>query len=558
MRDLATTVQRAASLSRAGQDALAITEINEALRRQSVERPTRAFLEYVHSMAAASSDSNGDVWPIVEIGDDVGDADIAVASCNLLRWAEARWVTVERLEALRSECARDWVIKAPQLAVALTAQARNLVHRGLLESAAIACRESVALWRDENLQCASEGRRADALRLLGAIECSRGAHKAASAASAEACRLFRALCTQRRERHIASWASAWHNLAGARLSEGDAGGAVDAIRVSVRLRQELVQSWPSLFRQDLAESLAEASRILIEADLNEEAFALSAEAIALALELVDAAESDHRFLLIRALKNRSRCALAVYDWSAGLAAVDTEIAVLRDVGCDREARSLLMLIEALHNRATFLTMLEEPGKALASLKDSIKLHASLPNETDGADELLGASLHFAGDLAARAGDLEVSAAWFTQAVDLRVARRAHVGHISDGDITQSCIELANVSARLGRTSAVAEATQCAVTALTAMSKDDSSALNLTRLARGLLQLGNARRKLGDLESAISAYRSAAGLKRRLQEARGNVALALTAARKLVACLKRAGRNEESEAWRQRFGIADRR
>jgi tetratricopeptide (TPR) repeat protein len=556
MRDLATTVQRAASLSRAGQDALAIAEIDEALERQSVERPTRAFLKYVRSMAATGSDSKGEVWPIAQIGDDVGDADIKVASWTLLRWAEARWVTLERVETLRSECARDWAIKAPQLAVALTAQARNLVRRGLLENAAIACRESVALWRDEDLQCASEGRKADALRLLGAIECSRGAHKAASAASAEACRLFRALCAQRRERHIASWASASHNLAGARLSEGDVGGAVAAIRVSVRLRRELVRSWPSLFRQDLAESLAEACRIFCEADLCEEAFALSAEAIAVALEPVDAAETDNKVLLIRALKSRSHCALAVYDWGAGLAAVDGEISLLRDVGCDREARSLLMLIEALHNRATFLTMLGEDGEALASLKDSIQLHARLAKETDAAVELLGASLHFAGDLAARAGDLEDSAAWFTQAAALRVTRRTQVGHIADGDITQSCIELANVSARLGRMDAVAEATQCSDGA------DSDGERRVQRFESdetgwGLLQLGNARRKLGDLESAISAYRSAAGLKRRLQEARGNVALAVTAARKLVACLKRAGRNEESEAWRQRFGINDR-
>jgi tetratricopeptide (TPR) repeat protein len=339
------------------------------------------------------------------------------------------------------------------------------------------------------------------------------------------------------------------------LNEGDIGGAVAAIRAAVAMREELTQAWPSVFRRDLVESLTEGSRILNDADLSEEAFAMSLQAIALAREFEDVGREDQTIVHARALQAHSRSALAAKHWRAGLDAVDAEIALCKEMG--KRTQSLLMLARALHNRATFLTMLERDREAMESLNDSIQLHATLLEKPDGAAQLLSGSMHLAGSLAARGGNLEGSASWFKQAVELRVAQRASQERLADSNITQSSIEWANASARLGRTQDVAVATQHAVTALSALAKDDASAFNLTRLAHGFLQLGNVKRRLGDLDAAIVAYRSAAALKLRLEDARGNGALAVTAARKLIACLKRAGRTEESEAWRQRFSITDR-
>ena len=231
MGDLATLVQRAVMHSRDGHDALAIAAIREALRGESLDKPTRAFLDYVRAIATVDRENGVDCWPTPEIGDDLIDPEVARGSSALRRWAEARWVTPERIERLRAASKQDWSIKAPQLAVAFTAQARNLVRQGMLAEAATTCREAVALLRGDDLRGAYEGRRGDALRLLGAIECSSEAFKAASAASAEACRIFRALSPGGRERHLEPWASASHNLAGARLNEGDIGGAVAAMSV---------------------------------------------------------------------------------------------------------------------------------------------------------------------------------------------------------------------------------------------------------------------------------------------------------------------------------------
>lgn len=556
MQDLAILVERAATYARDGRDASAIAVLDEALRSSSLRGPARSFLRYVRALAAADSAGEDECWPLPTIGDNVGDTDIALGVNQLRRWAESRWVTSARVKRLRAACATDWVTGAPQLAVALTAYARKLAHSGALTDAADACRESAALLRDDDLVTAHEGRRADALRLLGALECSNDAFKAASAASAEACRIFRALSLAEGKRHLEAWASASHNLAGARLNEGDIGGAVAAIRAAMAMREELAQAWPMLFRRELAETLAEASRIFSEADLGEEAFVASGRAVALAHELLRAGGDNDPRVLVRALQRHSHSALVAKNWIAGLEAVDAEAALHRELFSDQDVQSVLSLARALHNRATFLTMMERDREAMASLNDSIQLHERLSENVEGAAELLGGSMHLAGSLAARAGDLESSERRFKEALELRVTHRASTERFANANIAQSSIEWANASARLGRTAEVAAATQCALTALGALAKEEPSAFNLTRLAHAFLQLGNAKRRLGDLEAAILAYRSAAALKRRLEEARGNVALAITAARKLIACLKRAGRTDESEAWRQRFSIID--
>lgn len=557
-RDISTLVERAATHARDGQGALAIAAIDEALGDRLLGGSTRLFLEYLRSLATADGSSGADLWPSPEIGDDVVDPDVELGLNHLRRWAEACWVTAERVDRLRAACAKEWSIKAPQLAVALAAQAGNLARRGSFGEAAAACRESVALWRDDDFLGGFGSRRGEALRLLGAIECSIESFKAASAASAEACRIFRALARGGRERYLEPWASASHNLAGARLNEGDVGGAVAAIRAAATMRQELAQAWPSLFRKDLVESLVEASRILNEADLGEEAFATSQRAITLTRGWINVGRADHSGMLARALQNHARSALSIKDWRAGLDAVDAEIALIRELFGDRDTQWLLVQARALHNRATFLTLMERDREAIASLNDSIQMHEGLREKPEGAAELLGGSLHLAGSLAARAGDLESSERWFRRAVELRVAQRARSERLAEGNIAQSSIEWANASERLGRTENVAVATQSAVVALSALAKEEASAFNLTRLAHGFLQLGNVRRRLGDLDAAIAAYRSAAALKRGLEEARADGALSITAARKLVVCLKRAGRTEESEAWRQRFGITDKR
>lgn len=551
MQDLAILVERAACLARDGRDAAAIAVLDEVLSSSLMDGVARSFLHYVHSLATAGSGTEDHRWPLPTIGDDVS-APVALGVNQLRRWGESRWVTRARVERLRAVCAKDWASGAPQLAVALTAQARKLAHGDAFKEAADACRESAALLRDDDLVAGYEGRRAEALRLLGALECSNDAFKAASAASAEACRIFRALSAQGRERHLDAWASASHNLAGARLNEGDIGGAVAAIRAAMTMREELAQAWPLLFRRELAETLAEASRIFSEAELGEEAFAASEQGVALVRDLLRGDGDHDPRMLARALQNHARSALVARNWLAGLEAVDAELALERESG----AQSVLALARVLHNRATFLTMMERDREATASLKDSIQLLEGLREKTGAAAELLGGSMHLAGSLAARAGDLEGSEKWFKQTVELRVTQRTLNERVAEANIAQSAIEWANASARLGRTADVAAATKCAVTALVALAKQDPSAFNLTRLAHGFLQLGNAERRLGDLEAAIVAYRSAAALKRRLEDARGNTALAITAARKLIACLKRAGRTEESEAWRQRLGITD--
>lgn len=557
MKELATHVHGAVSLARLGRDDAAIAALNEVLTSRSLvlDAPSRSYLEYVNAMAMAGADRDVFLSPMPTIGDDIDDKEIAVTVSSLLRWAESRWVSDGCLDRLRTECSRRGSPKAAQLAIALTARARNLARGGLMEAAAIACREGVALWRDQDLPWRADWRQAETLRLLGAIESLRGDHTAASAASAEACRLFRTLCEQRRERHLASWSSALHNLAGARLGEADVGGAVATTRISLALRRELAKIWPRLFQQDLTESLVETSRILNDAGLSEDGFALSAEAMMLAADLVDADPAGHAGLLMAALKMRARNALSLGYWSAGLEAADAELALHRSASTYR-AQTGRLLAEALHNRATFLTMLDRDDEALASVEESLQFGGTPPQATNDVAGLRGSSLHLAGKLAVRVGDLEAARNWFTQAVDWWSALHPQTDPGVANNIAQSCIELANLYARLGNLEDAANATQTAVTALNSLAEREANTSNLTRLARGLLQLGNLRRKTGDLEAAIVAYRAAASLKRKLKDAGSNEILAVTAARKLIVCLRRAGRVEESEAWRQRLGLTE--
>ncbi|MEQ1488916.1 MAG: hypothetical protein ABL932_00040 [Terricaulis sp.] len=333
------------------------------------------------------------------------------------------------------------------------------------------------------------------------------------------------------------------------------GGAVATTRISLALRRELAKLWPNLFQQDLTESLVETSRILNDAGLSEDGFALSAEAIMLAADLVDADPADHAGLLMAALKMRARTALSLGYWSAGLEAAEAELALHRSASTYR-AQTGHLLAESLHNRATFLTMLDRDNEALASVTESLQLGVAPPQVTGDIAGLRGSSLHLAGKLAVRVGDLEGARNWFIQAVDWWSALHPQMDPRVDSNIAQSCIELANLNARLGNIEGAANTTQTAVTALNSLAGQEANTSNFTRLARALLQLGNLRRKTGDLEAAIVAYRAAASLKRKLKGAGSDDILAVTAARKLIVCLRRAGRIEESEAWRQRLGITE--
>jgi hypothetical protein len=144
MRELAAHVHRAVSLARLGRDESAIAELSEARNSLSsaIDAPSRSLLQYVRSMAAVGADRNAALCLILTIGDDIDDAEIAVTLSNLLRWAESRWVTDACLDRLRSECSQQGPIKAAQLAVALSARARNLARDGLPEEAAIVCRDT--------------------------------------------------------------------------------------------------------------------------------------------------------------------------------------------------------------------------------------------------------------------------------------------------------------------------------------------------------------------------------------------------------------------------------
>lgn len=536
-------VLRASELARAGRDEEALTFLRNAIvlaRNESQHQDLGAWLERTESIASGAADLDSYA---------AGDGG-AGASFALSDWAEALWAADNRIERLRNSppSARG----SAALAIALSARARAAARQSDFETAQNFSSEALSQWRtlldqDQGHWPARMGR---ALSLHGAIESSLERHAQAEKFVAEACRLFRNLAQTERARFVAPWASAVHNLAGVRLLAGDHGGAVSAARTAIALRREAAANGVAMLRADLAATLTETSGIFCAAGLAEEALEACAEAVEILRAL--AVGEAQAVPLASALKSQARAAMACQRWDAGLAAIEEEIAHYRGQG-GRASGADVALAEALHNRATFQTMLGDDARALASVAEAIRLRREQPSSAKARGDL-GASLHLAGKLAVRGGDLEGSAAWLSEAATLRASLDRMDGEKVCEDVFQTNIELARVCARLGRLAEAAQASEAAAAALRGILDRKPGALS--PYARALLQVGNLRRKLGAAEAAIAAYTQAARLGPRLRDAGAEEGVAIAAAQKLIVYLRRVGRASEAETWRRRLGVAD--
>lgn len=236
--------------------------------------------------------------------------------------------------------------------------------------------------------------------------------------------------------------------------------------------------------------------------------------------------------------------MRVQDWPAGLAAIGEEIALLR---ADQQQQGLApagALADALHNQATFLTMLGRDAEAAASIDESLAMRPQ------GADRSRPPSLFMAGVLAARSGEAARAAAWLSEAAS------AYEALGEEAEVAQTCLALADAHADDGRLADALAATQRAVDALAPDARDERQSTRLHAYARSLVRLGDLHRRARQDDEAVTAYRQAASLQRKLRAAGAPAEVAGVAAYKLIACLRRAGRHEEGEAWRQRFRVAD--
>lgn len=525
---------RAVQAGQSGRDALALALIGEALAVSNAAAAPGfvAHLERIRDIA------KGGAAPVFGSAPRAETPSVAATLDALEAWAESTWAMCATGDALRRADA--------DAAAAFVGRARALARLGRFREALPAAREGASLWRAHANadDPPMGGRLAEALRLRGAIEAALG-DRDAVATTAEACRLLRALAQEDPARFAPQLSSALHNLAGARLQALDLSGAVSASRASVELRRRIAEEAHPASLLQLAEGLTESGVVLLAAGLSEEALASCAEAVALLKRLIVDEGDDHALTLANALKGLSRAALDAGQWQVGLAAADEEIAIhgaleVRDGDLSSAARA-----EALHNRASFLTMLGDNAGALDSVEAALSLWRDLA-PSPPVNSALAASLHLAGLLSARAGEESGAIDRLEGALRLR---RSLSGAPATEDLAATLIELARTYAQAGRLADAAAATQEAADAFAALSRPGAPA----QQARALLQAGNLYRKLGAVDDAIGAYAGVERLGDRLRSAGQGDEIVRAALQKLVISLKRAGRTQEAEQWRRRLG-----
>lgn len=231
------------------------------------------------------------------------------------------------------------------------------------------------------------------------------------------------------------------------------------------------------------------------------------------------------------------------DWAAGFAAISEEIVQLR-AGQHNDAALAVALADALHNQATFLTMLGRDAEAAASLQESLSARPQ------GSGRSRPPSLFMAGVLASRSGDPAGAIARFSEAASAFEA----LGE--ETDVAETCLALADTHADAGRLADALAATQRAIDASESGARGERGPKGLESYARSLVRLGDLHRRARQDDEAVAAYRQAASLRRKLRAVGVSGEMAAVAAYKLIACLRRAGRHEEGEAWRQRFKATD--
>ncbi len=556
MRHAGQLIIRAARLVRLGDDAAAVKALRSASEALADRASATAILhdgEHLAHLIATASEGHAPAWWRAHHCDSIDGAPRAVLD-NLEAWAEMLWAREQPSEQWRADKTDDAALNAVLRACTLAGAARALARRRQHVAARDLCLEAVALWR----ACAGEeairrARLADSLRLLGALQLNLGRQSEGLAATGEACRMLRELAQCDRERFSPLLASGLHNLAGARLLGEDETGAAAAATSAIALRRELAERVPLLYLPDLVESLSEAAHVLCEAGAPSEALLLSGEAVGVARALFDTHGEECAWAFVGAMQRHAQSALAAESWEEGLRTVDEEIAFLGQATLAHSQSGATALAEAMHNRATFLSMLGDDHGALSSLAEAITLRGEHgAPATQFAQQGLGASLHFAGAIAARLDDAQEAAHWFEQALAVRshLAEQGRPG--ARADVVQSGLELCRVCVELVRLPEARAAMDVVVSMLRTLCTEAPDGPTVQRLARALMQSGDVSRRAGAIDAAIEAYAEAALLHEKIEALGGRADVSLSATQKLIVCLKRAGRAEEAEEWRRRL------